>query len=191
MVGNISKFTKIDILRCFLRFHDRISRKELANELMLGEGTVRTILSILKSRKLLNSSKKGHLLSRKGTEMLSNLRRNIEPPKIISVHNLYPEYKKIGVLVRNAKKLKQLYKLRDIAVKHGADGAVILKFHRELYAPESEYKMDFKSVKKCFNLRNGDVVVIAFSDKVKNAENGALAIAIELNDFLKRFINEL
>ena len=59
MVGNIPNFTKIDLLRCFVRLNKNIGRKELSKELGLGEGTVRTILNILKSKKLLDSTKKG------------------------------------------------------------------------------------------------------------------------------------
>ena len=54
MVGNIPNFTKMDILRCFLRFNKNIGRKDIARELELEEGTVRTILKILKSKRLLD-----------------------------------------------------------------------------------------------------------------------------------------
>ena len=73
MVGNIPNFTKIDILRCFLRLNKNISRQELAIELELGEGTIRTILNILKSDKFLESTKKGHFLSKKGIEALEQI----------------------------------------------------------------------------------------------------------------------
>ncbi|MBI2656169.1 hypothetical protein HYX03_00330, partial [Candidatus Woesearchaeota archaeon] len=52
MVGNIQNFTKLDILRCFLRFNKNTGRQELSRKLELGEGTVRTILNTLKSKKL-------------------------------------------------------------------------------------------------------------------------------------------
>ena len=68
MVGNIPNFTKIDALRCFLRFNKNIGRQDLAKDLELGEGTVRTILEILKAKKLLDSTKRGHFLSKKGAE---------------------------------------------------------------------------------------------------------------------------
>lgn len=190
MVGNIPNFTKIDVLRCFLRFQKNTGRQEIAKNLELGEGTVRTILEILKSKKLLDSTKKGHFLSKKGDEMLNQIYDAINPPKNLSFQHIYPSLKKIGVIVRNASNLKELYRLRDIAVKSGADGALILKFENRLYAPESGYEQDYKELEKSFDLKNGDILVVAFSNDKRNAENGALAIAVELSGFLKKFISE-
>ncbi|MBS3105150.1 DUF4443 domain-containing protein [Candidatus Woesearchaeota archaeon] len=190
MVGNIPNFTKIDILRCFLRFQKNTGRQEIAKDLELGEGTVRTVLEILKSKKLLDSTKKGHFLSKRGEEILNQIYEILSTPRNVAMRHLYPDFKKIGVIVRNASNLKELYKLRDIAVKNGADGALILKFENRLYAPESDYEQDYKELEKSFDFRNGDVLIVAFANDKRNAENGALAIAVELSNFLKRFISE-
>ena len=190
MVGNFPNYTKIDILRCFLRFDKNIGRHELARELELGEGTVRTILDILKSKKLLVSTKKGHFLSKKGNEMLNQIYDCIRKPENLKMQNPYPSYKKSGVLVRNILKLSELYKLRDIAVKNRADGAIILTFDDKLYAPEYESEQDYHELEKHFNFKKNDVLVVAFSNEMRHAETGALAIAIELSPFVKKFINE-
>ena len=190
MVGNIPNFSKIDILRCFLRFNKNLGRQELAKELELGEGTIRTILDSLKSRGLLDSTKKGHFLSRKGEEALSQIYESISMPKNVIMQNIYPNSKKVGVIVRNAPNLRELYSLRDTAVKNGADGAIILKFHGKFYAPESEYEADYKELEQHFKLKGDDILVISFSNEKRNAENGALAIAIEVDDTLKRFISD-
>lgn len=190
MVGNIPNFAKTDILRCFLRFGRNAGRKDIAREMELGEGTIRTILKILKAKKLLGSTKKGHFLSKSGAEALSQISAWISMPKKVAMQNLYPDLKKIGILVRNAPNLKEVYKLRDIAVKHGADGAIILKFDGRLRAPESEFEQEFKELEKDFDLKGNDALVISFSGRSKDAENGALAIAVELNESLKKFINQ-
>ena len=88
------------------------------------------------------------------------------------------------------RELRDLYKLRDIAVKSGADGAIILKFENRLYAPESDYEQDYMELERCFELQNNDVLVVAFSANSRNAELGAYAIAAELSSPLKKFINE-
>ena len=189
MVGNTANFSKIDILRCFLRFIKNTGRQELAKELELGEGTVRTILNSLKSRNLLDSTKKGHYLSSKGNKLLEEILKGIIEVKDTSIKSIYPNAKKVAVLIRNAPSLKGLHKLRDIAVKNGADGALILKFKGRLYAPESSYEQDFRELEKLFDLRDKDAIVVAFSYDRKSAENGALAIAIEMKDSLKKFID--
>lgn len=190
MVGNIPNFTKIDILRCFLRFSKNTGRQELAKDLELGEGTIRTMLEILKSKKLLDSTKKGHFLSKKGRESLNQISNVIGTAKHVTSKNLYPDLEKIGIILKDAPSFRGLYKLRDAAVKHGADGAIILRFEDKLYAPESDYKHDYKELEKQFEFKNGDTLVIAFSRGKRGAENGALAIVMELNDFLKKFISE-
>ena len=134
---------------------------------------------MLKSRKLLDSTKKGHFLSRKGDEALKHIFESISMPKNVAMQNLYPEFKKIAVLVKNAQDLKDLYKLRDIAVKNGADGALILKYENKLYAPESNFEQDYKELEEYFELKNNDVLIVAFSSNKRKAENGALAVAME------------
>ena len=128
MVGNIPNYTKYDILRCFLRLSGNVGRLELSKELGLGEGTIRTILDILKSKNLLDSTKKGHFLSKEGIQELNLILNNIESPKIIESRVIYPEYKKIAVLLKKSHELKEVYRLRDIAVRNRAEGALILKF---------------------------------------------------------------
>lgn len=190
MVGNIPNFSRMDILRCFLRFNKNISRKNLAKELELGEGTIRTILNVLKSKKFLNSTKKGHFLSNKGNEMLKQISASVSTPNMITMQGLYPNLRKVGILVRNIPNLKGMYKLRDMAVKSGAEGALILKFNGRLYAPESGYEQDYRELKEIFEFKENDALVIAFSARKRQAEIGALVIAAELNSALKNFISE-
>ncbi|MBU1854791.1 MAG: hypothetical protein KKF89_03655, partial [Nanoarchaeota archaeon] len=69
MVGNKPNYKEEDILRTFLYIEDKpVSRAELVEKLELGEGTIRTILSFLKEKKLLKSNRPGHYLSKKGKE---------------------------------------------------------------------------------------------------------------------------
>ena len=190
MVGNIPNYTKYDILRCFLRLSRSIGRQELSRELGLGEGTVRTILESLKSKNLLDSTKRGHFPSKDGVSELRKIISNIDGPKIIDSKDIYPEYKKICVLLRKSRELREIYKLRDIAVKNLAEGALILKFNNKLYAPDSEYKGNFDDLKNYFEIKNGNILIIAFAEEAKDAETGALAVGVELNDALRRFINK-
>lgn len=191
MVGNIPNFTRIDVLRCFLKFNKNISRQELAKELELGEGTVRTMLEVLKSKKLLGSNKRGHFLSKKGEETLSHINSFVKAIKDIASKSVYPNFKKVGIQLRGISSLKEIYKLRDTAVKHGADGALILRFGSKLYAPESNYKQDYNGLERLFDFEKNDVLVISFSTEKRKAENGALAIAADLIIILKKFISEL
>ena len=189
MVGNIPNFNKIDVLRCFLKLESKKSRQELAKELGLGEGTIRTILDILKAKKLTQSDKKGHYLSSKGSSLLKEISSRVSSPKIISADIVYPNLKKAGAVIRDVGRIDKIYRFRDIAVKNGAEGALILRFDGRLFAPESGYRQDFKEFENHFELQNNDIVVIAFSEDRRSAENGVLAIAVEISSGLKKFIN--
>ena len=191
MVGNISNYNSIDVLRCFLRLGSNMGRQELAKELELGEGTIKTVLGILKSKNLISSAKKGHFLSRKGSHELDNIIKSISAPKAFTSKEIYPEYKKIGVHVKNANPLGQIYRLRDIAVKNGAEGAIILKFEGRLYAPEAGIRQDFEKLEEQFDFRKGDVLIVGFSNDKRGAENGTLSVAVELSSALKKFIKKL
>ena len=190
MVGNFPNFTKLDVLKCFLKFGKKISRNELSKELGLGEGTVRTILNILKEKNLLDSTKKGHFLNNRGMEVLNAIGKDMEGPKKAKTEKNFPHSKIVAILLRKGNEIKNAYKLRDLAVKEKAEGALILRFNNKLHAPESEYDKDFDELENLFAFKNGDFLVVAFADNEKHAESGALAVAAELNDELKSFLNQ-
>ena len=190
MVGNIPNYSAIDVLRCFLRLNEPIGRQELSSNLELGEGTIRTILKDLKSKKFLDSTRNGHFLSSKGLGEIGAIYGSISKPRQINVQGLYPKYRKVGIRLIKQQGIWDFYRLRDIAVKNGAEGAVILKFDGKLYTPKYGKSQDYKSIEKEFDFGDGDAFIIAFSDKLKSAEIGALSIAIEIVPELKRFIKE-
>ena len=55
MVSNITHYVKTDIIRAFLLIKENVSRNELVSKLALGEGSVRTILDVLKDKNLIYS----------------------------------------------------------------------------------------------------------------------------------------
>ncbi len=72
------------------------------------------------------------------------------------------------------------YRLRDIAVKNKADGAVIFVFDKHLYLPNVDYSSKFSDLEKEFNFKKGNLLIISFSSNYKSAESGALAIATSI-----------
>ena len=188
MVGNLSNFTKIDILRCLLRIEKPISRSELSKTLGLGEGTMRSVLNILKKNKLLNSNKKGHYLSTDGNEIVNKIKNNFCMKKVDLVD--IPNKKKIAIHIKNPNEVEKSYVLRDEAVKNGADGALLLKYDKKLRLYDPDYKQDFSEIENKFDLDRNDLVVVAYADSYKLAEHGALAAAIRLNRNLKNIMQK-
>jgi predicted transcriptional regulator len=189
MVGNLSNFTKIDILRCLLRIQKPVSRSFLSESLDLGEGTIRAILNILKETDLLESNKQGHHLSAKGNNIINRIKNSIDIKE--AQINIFPDKKKIAIHLRNIKEIKSPVMLRDAAVKNGADGALILKFTNKLEVIDSDYEQDLKELEDIFQLNKDDLIILAYADSYKLAEHGALAVAVELNNELKNIVQGL
>ncbi|MBS3103189.1 hypothetical protein J4458_07135 [Candidatus Woesearchaeota archaeon] len=192
MVGNLKNYTKIDILRCLLRIEKPVSRAELSRILDLGEGTVRSILDILKENNFLESNKNGHYLSPKGDNFVQKIKNNIVL-KNIDLDSIFPEQKKIAVQIKSPKNIEKSYILRDVAVKNGAEGAIILKYDKssnKLRIFDAEHEENFDEIGSKFNLSGKDLLIIAYADSYKLAEHGALAVAVELDDDLRNLMDK-
>ena len=189
MVGNLSNFTKIDTLRCLLKIENPVSRIELSKILGLGEGTIRSILNILKKNNLLESNNKGHYLSEKGRNIIKKIKDNINL-KEITLNDPYPNKKKIALHLKSPDKLIKSYILRDDAMKNGADGALVFNFDKKLELYGSDYDRDFSDMEGMLDLGKDDLVIVAYADSYRLAEHGALAAAIELNKDLKAIMQK-
>ena len=190
MVGNTPNFNEIDIVRCFLNIDMNISRAELVKKLELGEGTVRTILDILKNNGLINSTQKGHSLSAEGNKILNKVRKDVGLLEKIEYGD-YKNLKSQGIIIKNAQKLENTTLLRDKAIKNGADSALILVYDNKLKMPDFESKEYFSGFEKYYSFSNGDILIAAFASSKKLAEQSALSIALELNNNLKKFIKSI
>tara|TARA_Y100000310_G_scaffold264603_1_gene275277 strand:- start:4601 stop:5221 length:621 start_codon:yes stop_codon:yes gene_type:complete len=190
MVGNLSNFTKIDILRCLLKIENPVSRAQLSKISNLGEGTIRSILNILKKNNLLESNNKGHYLSAKGSRIIKKIKGNITIKEII-LNNFLPNKKKVALHIKNPNKLIKSYVLRDEAVKNGADGALVFKFDKKLELYDSNYEQDFSEAGNEFDLDKNDLVIVSYADSYRLAEYGALAASTGLNKELKDIMGNL
>ena len=198
MVSNITHYVKTDIIRAFLLIKENVSRNELVSKLALGEGSVRTILDVLKDKNLIYSTKKGHSLTEKGILVFKKIEKSISVKKLI-LGAFYPGLEKAIVLLNKTdNNIKISFEQRDIAVRQGAEGAVILKFDKELYIHNADinfkenYKKAYDEILKRFDFKKGNILIVCFAKSLRNAENGALEIALsmskELNNLIKKFI---
>ncbi|MBW2984737.1 hypothetical protein KY361_06475 [Candidatus Woesearchaeota archaeon] len=187
MVGNISNYTSFDVLRTFLAIEDNISRTSLVKKLGLGEGTVRTVLDILKKKKLISSTQLGHSYSSKGKVIIDKINKTIQLKNLKS-KNIYKEYKKTALLLRNKQGIDINYRLRDIAVKNGAEGALIFIYKGKLILPGLE-DFKFKELDKLFKYDNNDLLIITFSLSHRWSENAALAVAIDVDKELGKLVS--
>ena len=190
MVGNIANFTKIDLLRCLLRIEKPVSRAFLSKSLELGEGTIRSILDILKHKGYIESNNIGHCLSKTCIKFIEKIKDNLTIKKIDDIA-LFPNKKIVTLQIKSPEKTVNVVALRDDAVKSGAEGALILKYDEKLSFYDSNYKEDLGEIESKLELSKNDLVIAAYADSYKLAEYGAIAAAIGISKRLKSIIDKL
>ena len=182
--GRTPDFTPAHLLYALILLRDqRIGRKQLAEELRLGEGTVRTILSRLLDKELVEISRPGVSLSQNGMKFLASTQSTILwkplPSTEITVDSV-----NWAVLVRGvSNRIRYGVEQRDQALIHGATGATTIVFNGEVWViPGIDENVEDYIIDSLvdFNPSKNDVAVIGSSSDGFTAALGALAAAIDL-----------
>ncbi|MBI1969356.1 hypothetical protein HYS48_01565 [Candidatus Woesearchaeota archaeon] len=176
MVGNMPNFTALDVLRTFLYSEDGMSRQALMGQVGVGEGTIRSILNILKKQDLIISTKHGHFLTRKGIARKKAILRSISLPKKVMLP-FYQGYEQRGILIKAGAAKKVGYQERDAAVREGAEGAILLQKKKNKWTIPGYPGYTFPALENIFPSNEGNIVAIAFAKNKRAAENGCLAMA--------------
>jgi len=183
-IGPLPRFAEVHVRMTLelIAEHQRIGRKQLVEELGVGEGSVRTILNQLKKRGLITSSRGGHFLTAKGERALGKLFEFVQ----VNVGDLTVGKVDIATIVRGAAaKVKRGIEQRDDAIKAGADGATVLIFKRgRLRFPDGFFEVKKETsdaLLKVLRPREGDIVVIGTAGDAVKAEAGAKAAARSLS----------
>ena len=183
-VGPLPRFAEAQVERALeiIAKHKTIGRKKLAEELGVGEGSIRTILNRLKREGLITSSRGGHSLTPKGRRKLRvGVRKFIQ----IDAGDLTVGEMDVATIVRGAAlKVKRGIEQRDEAIKAGADGATVLVFKRgKLQFPDGFMDVGKELARlliETFRPREGDVIIIGTAPDLAKAEEGARAAARSL-----------
>lgn len=166
-------------------------RFKLMKELDLGEATVKTLLKNLVKGNLLKSTKRGVALSTSGKKLIGKIKNKMSYPIKIDAgkytdSGLYKTKFDSAILVKNAaKKIRLGIEQRDAAVKAGAIGATTLiqKNGKIIFPSKSLDVGEFGNyLKKYFEIKDGDVIVICSATSYKIAEFAALEVGLYLYD---------
>ncbi len=187
MVGADPSFTQAHIVRTlFILDESMMGRKKLVKVLGLGEGSVRTIIKRLTKDGLIDSSKKGHFLTTEGKRWINSIQDRFTRPYSVE-SDLVEGFKSLIVVHNAVGRLGSIVSYRDVAVKAGALGALILKNDGgKLVFPSAED--DLKGFEGEIDtgrlkLTGDDVIVIVFANTYEIAESGAVSIALDLCGF--------
>jgi DNA-binding PadR family transcriptional regulator len=178
--GPLPRFAEVHIREALelIGKHGRIGRKDLANELRIGEGSIRTVLNQLKKRGLITSSRGGHALTTKGRRALGKPLEFVE----IDAGDMTVGEVDVATVVRGAaNRVKKGIEQRDEAIKAGAAGATVLVFKNgKLQFPDRFIeigKILSETIVKTLRPQEEDAIVIGSADDVVRAESGARAAA--------------
>jgi len=158
----------------------------------LGEGSTRTLLDKMTAEGVVEETKMGCILTQKGRNKLRGTGISIIGHDF---RDPLPMDFKCAVLVRGkADRVDTGTEQRDDAVRVGAEGAITLvardgkvTFPRDERFPNQK---DLEQWISQYNIRDGDVMIIAGAARYEDAERGAVTSALNLSTRTKRCWNE-
>jgi predicted transcriptional regulator len=165
-----------------------IGRNKLAEKLFVGDGAVRTIISRLREADLIDTSKEGCNLTKKGIEVWQHFEqifpKRLELPK----SELYGSEHNYAFLVRNVgHEVKSGIDQRDAAIIAGARKALIIVFkngHLSISAVsdalEKEYPKAANQLLPLLSPQENDVIIVAGAETTLKAKRGAFAASWSL-----------
>lgn len=175
--GPLRTFSTEDVVNALLYLKGGpIARKRLSKLLELGEGATRTIIKILMTGRLIETIKKGCVLTKNGFKELRKITGKIaEITEIPSSGLTYHQPATCLVLKKASKSVKNGLEERDVAVKAGASGATILaNLKGAICFPDSSTKVGLAALPPT---EEGDVVILSYGQKQRKA---AIAVALHV-----------
>jgi hypothetical protein len=190
MAGAAPSFTEVHLVRTLLALKRRkTGRKNLVKRLGLGEGSVRTILERLRGEGLISSSKLGQELTSEGEQMVQGYLRRFTLPERFELEEIglpgEGMEKCLIVVFDSADRIKSGMEQRDAVRSTGAEGVLVLVSKGGMVGfPTPDVKLsDFPGMLKKLSkldLRGNDTIVISFGETYARAEDGAVAVALNL-----------
>ena len=165
-----------------------LGRNKLARKLNVGDGAVRTIISRLRNAELIETSKEGCNLTKKGLETWHQFEQVFPKRVEIPASELSQSEFNFAFLVKNSgNKVKSGIDQRDAAIIAGARKALIAVFkdgHLRIESVsdciENLYPKAATQILKELTPEDNDVIIIAGADTALRAKRGAFAASWSL-----------
>lgn len=165
-----------------------LGRNKLAEKLDVGDGAVRTIISRLKEAGLIETSKEGCNLTKKGREVWRQFEEIFPKRADMPKNELSTSEFNHAFLVKNCgEKVKSGIDQRDAAIIAGARRAMVIVFKNGHLCIESvsdciekEYPKAASQILKQLTPQENDVIILAEADSALKAKRGAFAASWSL-----------
>ncbi|WP_088859127.1 DUF4443 domain-containing protein [Thermococcus chitonophagus] len=179
--GAYPEYTLEDAIATIFLLKTPLGRKQIAEKLELGEGTVRTLLRKLSNLGIIGSRQRGHFLTEKGEKLKAKLNESFLDPIGVSVDG----WPAVAIIVKNPPKFKSI-ELRDEAIRFDAKGAMILTVRNgEIVFPEDSRPLKEtypEIVRKLMNYEEGDAIIIAWAETPPKALKAAIHVAVFMKE---------
>lgn len=163
----------------------KLGRQRLAEIVGVGEGSVRSIISILLQDNLISVRQNGMFITPEGKKHLEEISlRSVSVPN----NPFFPGENNIAFIVRGkGSKVGNGLELRDIAVRHGSTAVttIIQRKGRLMVAPdynlEDEYPDVVKLIRRLFpEMKGRDAIIVSSGMSPEEAEEGGFFAALHL-----------
>jgi hypothetical protein len=189
VLGPTPAFTQLHVMETLeiLGSEGTMGRIKISRKLRLGEGSARTMLKHMKKAGLIEGSRLGYGLTRRGLKVYKFFRDNVKGPVNLPKTDITFGSCNVAFLVRKAERsVKYGVEQRDAAIMVGAQGAITLICKDEnLLMPGVEETCLKKlpelenRIKERLKPSTGDVIIIGVSEDQRTAELGAKAAVLE------------
>ena len=165
-----------------------LGRNKLAKKLNVGDGAVRTIISRLRNADLIETSKEGCSLTKKGLEIWRQFEQVFPKRLEIPKSELNESEFNFAFLVKNSgQKVRSGIDQRDAAIIAGARKALVIVFkngHLRIESVsdciEKDYPKAASQILKELTPEDNDAIIVAGADSALRAMRGAFAASWSL-----------
>lgn len=181
--GKVLTFGMPHVLKAFqLLMHEGfVSRAAFCEELQMGEGAVKTLISHLKEAGMADSARSGTRLTGKGRKFFEQFDRIIKNECRVQKSELFPgRYNHAVVLSNHERAIKTGVEQRDFAIMYGAAGCatMLYKNRRFIFPGEESDCFEKDRVTRRFLLESlapeeNDAIIVSSADDPFVAEISA------------------
>ena len=184
--GPMFRFTDANVYWALYILSDgkRMGRKRLAEEIGVGEGSMRRILETLRQWEMINIKQTGITITRSGLGFLAEI-----PIKVVDLDlkdAIVGTYGQAVVVYGVGKKIENGMQQRDAGIKAGATGCTTLVIRNGVLMVPPDWNMDEKNpavaarVREVTNITEDDAIIVGSAYDQHTAIVAALTAAFEL-----------
>ncbi len=188
--GPAAAYTPVHVIKAMfvIESSKSVGRVMLSRVLGIGEGSVRTIIKRLQQHSLISiDSIGGCALTPVGREVLGQIKKGMVSSGTIDLGGMGVAYPAFAIQVSLDVSAHSVLKLRDVAIKWGAEGAIVFHFSGgKIVVPsitedlsQLSPSMHYELMSK-FKLQEGNYVLASFANDSASAEMSALAVFLYL-----------